>query len=332
MPPSGFRPFDSVFGELYFAWVQADQMFGNTSPAWADAFDSLTRLCECVPERIQGVLAGADGDLFSFLLADGRLVPAGISLGRHEQPRSVFRLATSVYRRFLQDGVRDDPRYKVSPDTHASRRTCDVVCELIRQSTNGGGRWTWDFFDPSRELSGEHGYFWVFDRRELELYLNQSPHANISGFHARDYAAECFGAVGRPTVAPPADPDNDPAFDYVIRMDLKPVVSANVAHCYSVPALWDGHGWPFFLPSGDRDSRSGRTANVPIYNGVPVEGVREWVHPGVRLGDCLERMEPIGPVRRLSHPPDPRPGEAGELLAGALLAILRQRMNSATAA
>lgn len=296
-------------------WVEADLGFGNTSRAWLDAFDTLAQLCGRIPERIQEVLSNAE--LYPSLLVTQRQVPAGIPLPRDDRPRSVFRLATSVYKHFLQDSVPDDPLYRVSPDTNASRRTCEIVCELIRESSRDGG-WTWDFFDPSKELSGERGFFWTFDAQELNAYLGQ--HA-VLAFYGGSIASASFGAVGRPTVGPISDPD-DPAFDYLIRLDLKSVASGNPAYSFAVPSVWDGRGWPFFLPGGDRDPRSGRTVNVPIYNLVPAEGIREWVHPGVRLGESLEKMEPIGPVRRLPCPPG-----FTEAMAGVLLGMLRERIN-----
>jgi hypothetical protein len=181
-----------------------------------------------------------------------------------------------------------DPDYQdlVQPGDARSQARC--AC-FFAARTHNGENWR-NYFNAHQVIGGHKGFLFISEQDEIDVVARRIAPAYGSR------AAVFYRIVGKPKFGVASDSDFD---DYAIRLRLRVPDTE-----FYVPSLIDAEAYEFFLPNGQRDPRRGRTVYVGWPPTYPVsEGVAEWVHGLLTLGECLVDLEPVGPVSDAAAPP-----------------------------
>jgi hypothetical protein len=299
--PNPGNPYD----RLAYQCGRKDFEFNNTSDRWRPAFNDLSTAVGRDVVELRKLLKDPSAPIWEDLRNKygGVLAGAPISSDSLEGKVSLFMLASRVYD-YLHHELRDklecglDEWYRTPVALADKRSVAQCACFFVNRARETDA-W-WDYFYKDQTI-GEHKKFFfaslLSDVTAFSAALNLSQDL---------VACEGFRIVGKPRFGPERGGDGDDV-DYGVRLDLRPEPQR-----FCVPSFLDAQGYDFFLPNGEVHPRQGRTVYVPwAGSSTPQNGIPEWVHSSVRLGECLVGMEVVGSVVWVGEPPCP----ADELLA-----------------
>lgn len=301
-PPPG----DPVSAFAYLR-VEMDLYFGNTRSRWIPAYEDIAAAVEHDVTRIGGALS--HGVILDLIQRKYRPRPAGTPAPDAPVDRVCrFALASRVFT-YLRQSIRDDllkRRCDIYPNP-VDMRNLESLVRCARHFVRLAGEHGWrQYFNSTQTLGEGLEVFFVAGQDEVDGFVDGLATTVASR------GCESMSSVGLPRYGP-----SDPAIpgagqDWVMRLILR-LPPGSLA----VPSLLDACAYEFFVPGQEHGPRRGRTVYItdPFRTTVR-EGVSEWVSGAITLGECLDRIEEVGPVAVIGEPAQP---------ATALLAVLAAR-------